>query len=148
IKDEGIPRLFPRDFLGGQRPVALFRRPRVTPSRTQQTYRSTPMVSLARRGGKLPLTALVLALAIGIVSSSTALAHGGGHGGGGGFGGMGHSGGMGHGGGLGHHGLGGLGGSGFYPGFYGGYGGYGYGYPYYGGYGTGYGYPLDGYGYG
>src|SRR5262249_12920741 len=111
IKDEGIPPLFPRDFLGGQGPMALFRRPRVTPPRTQQTYRSTPMVSLVRRGGKLPLTALALALAIGIFCSSSAMAHGGGHGGGGGFGGMGH------GGGFGHHGFGGVGGYGFYPGF-------------------------------
>src|ERR1700758_4109731 len=79
---------------------------RGSPLRTQHTYRSTPMVSLVRRGGKLPLTALALALAIWIFSSSSALAHGGGHGGGGGFGGVGH------GGGFGHHGFGGLGGSG------------------------------------
>jgi hypothetical protein len=84
------------------------------------------------------------------------MAHGGGHGGGGGFGGMGH------GGGLSHHSFGGLGGSGFYPGFYGGYGlgyggyglgygGYGYGFsPYdYGSYGVGYGglasFPMPGF---
>ena len=120
------------------------------------------MVSLVRRGGKLPLTALTLALAIGIFSGSSAMARGGGHGGGGGFGGVGHSGGMGHRGGFGHHGVGGLGGYGFYPGFYGGYGlgyggyglgygGYGYGFsPYgYGSYGVGYGgfasFPMPGF---
>jgi hypothetical protein len=130
------------------------------PPRSQHAHRSTPMVSLAQRGGRHALTALALALAIWIFSGSSAMAQHGGHGGGGGFGGTGHIGGRGHMGGLGHRGFAGVGGYGFYPGFYGpgfavgglGYGGYGYGYPYFGGYGTGYGYPYFGngigYGYG
>jgi hypothetical protein len=118
------------------------------------------MNSLVRHGSKLPLTAFTLAFAIWIFSSPSAMAQHGGHGGGGGFGGAGHVGGTGHTGGFGHRGFNGLdrgfngvGGFGFYPGFYGpvydqGFGVYSVGYPYYGSYGTGYGYPYYGNGYG
>src|SRR5262249_42450452 len=81
----------------------------VTTPRTQHTCRSTPMISLVRRGGKLPLTTFALAFAIWIFSNSSAMAQRGGHGGGG-FGGIGHVGGMGPRGGFRHHGFGGLGG--------------------------------------
>jgi hypothetical protein len=103
------------------------------------------MVSLVRRGGKLPFTAFALTLAIWIFSSSAAMAQRGGHAGGG-------VGGMGHMGGFRHNGFGAVGGFGFYPGSYGpgdGSDGLGYGIfsvPYYGVYGTGYGYPYYGFG--
>jgi hypothetical protein len=98
------------------------------------------MFSAMRRGARLPLAVLALALAGWIVTSPVAFARGGGHGGGGGgHGGGGHGGG--HSGG-GHHGGGYHGGgyhhggyyrnSGYYyPNFYGGFYGNGYGYGYY-----------------
>jgi PDZ domain len=111
------------------------------------------MFSPMRRGARLPLTVLALALAAWIVTGSWAFAHGGGGGGGGGghggggggHGGGGHSGG-GHYGGGGYHGGGNHHGGyygGYYPGFYFGSGFYGYpGYGYGYGYGTGSGYPY------
>jgi PDZ domain len=104
------------------------------------------MFSPLRRGARLPMTVLALALAAWSLTGQAAFAHGGG--GGGGHGGGGHGGG-GHGGGHsgGHHSggyhHGGYGGHhGYYPNYYfgGGYGGYGYGY--------GYNYPYYNYGYG
>jgi hypothetical protein len=109
------------------------------------------MFSPMRRGARLPLTVLALALAAWIVTGPSAFAKGGGGGGGhGGGGGGGHGGGSGHGGGGGRGG-GGYSGGGYHGGGYhgGGYnrGGYGYNnggyFPYfYGGgfYGSGYGY--------
>ena len=106
----------------------------------------TPM----RRGARLPMTVLALALATWIVTGSSAIAKGG-HGGGGG----GHGGG-GHGGGHGGHGGGHWGGGGYHHGGHYYHRGYGYGYGFNGGYywpnyyyGSGYyGYPGYGYGYG
>jgi hypothetical protein len=109
------------------------------------------MISLVQHVRKYRLAAFALALEIGILSGSSAMAQHGGHGGGGFAG-------MGHGAGFAHHNFGSVGGYGFYPGYYGtvyggygpSYGGYGYGYglgtSYYGEYGTGYGYPYYGYG--
>ena len=122
------------------------------------------MFSPMRRGARLPMTVLGLALAAWIVTGPTAFAHGGGGGGGGGghgggggghgggghgggsHGGGGHSGGGGyHHGGSYYHGNGGYYG-GYFPGYYGGSGYYGFpGYGYGNGYGYGYG---NGYGYG
>jgi hypothetical protein len=108
-----------------------------------------------RLGARLPILALVLALAAWTIPGPSAFAHGGGGGGGhggGGHGGGGHSGG-GHSGG-GYHSGGTHSGAyhhagygyynGFWPGGYLGWGGYGYG-GY--GYGYGYGYPYSNYGY-
>jgi hypothetical protein len=117
--------------------------------RTQLTYRSTPMISLVDRGGKLRLTAFALALTVGIFSSSAAMAQHGGHGGGGGVRGTGQRGGTGHVGRFANRGVGnfgGFGGYGFYPGYYDpGFSGYGYGYPDYGAIGTSFGFPFSGY---
>jgi hypothetical protein len=109
------------------------------------------MSSLVQQVHKHGLAAFALALVIGILSSSPAMAQHGGHGGGGFAG-------MGHGTGFAHNNFASVGGYGFYPGYdgtlyggyapgYGGYGlGYGFGNSYFGGYGTGYGYPSYGYG--
>jgi hypothetical protein len=119
------------------------------------------MVSPLRRGARLPMTVLALAIAVWSVSGPSAFAKGGGGGGGGhGGGGGGHGGGGGGHGGGGHSGgyhsggyhYGGYGYSNgyYYPNFYFGSGGY-YGYPNYGygyGYGSGYTYPSYTYGYG
>jgi PDZ domain len=98
------------------------------------------MITSLRRGAKMPMTILALAVAAWSLTGQSAFAHGGGGGGGhggGGHGGGGHSGahhsrGYYHGG---HHG--------YYPNYYfgGAYGGYGYGYGY------GYNYPYYNYGY-
>jgi hypothetical protein len=102
------------------------------------------MVSLIRRGGKHPLTALALALAIWTFAGPSAMAQHGGHGGGTGHRGRGFV----------HHGLSGLGGYGFYDPSYGlgyglGNGGFGVGSYGYGNYGyNGYGYGLSDGGYG
>jgi membrane-associated protease RseP (regulator of RpoE activity) len=112
------------------------------------------MFSPMRRGARLSMMVLAMALAAWIVTNASAFAHGGGGGGGGGHGGGGgghggggHSGGGYHGGGVYHggyyHNGNGFNG-GYYPYFFGsgfyGYPGYGYGYGY--GYNTGYAYPY------
>jgi membrane-associated protease RseP (regulator of RpoE activity) len=116
------------------------------------------MFSPMRRGGRLPVAVLALALAAWVVTAPSAFAHGGGGGGGGGHGGGGggHSGGGHYGGGhyssgYHHNGNGNFGG--FFPGYFFGSGfygypgyGYGYGYPGYG-YGNGYAYPYYNSGY-
>jgi hypothetical protein len=135
-----------RPAAGGRSPPVLLK--------DHSTRRSTTMVSLVQHSRKVGLAAFAVALVVGILSCSSAMAQHSGHGGGGGFAGIGHGTGFAHY----NYNFGGVGGYGFYPGYYGAayggydpsYGGYGlgsgFGNPYYGGYGTGYGFPSYGYG--